>query len=373
MAKPVYRIRNWKDLYESSGTRRYARLKWVPVNNNLSSREYARLIGGEPNGYEHVLAWDLILRVASAVEHRSLRGYLVDDHGEPLDAQDLADMTRVPCRIFEEALTRLLGERLRLLESAPAEEYSAALREARLTPDGGGDGAPLPDASDTGDSSSGGAADSQCASGTELSAAGRTNLHQPAPTCSTLVLRTGTRTGTGTRTNPTGGCSLEAVLTGKSARARVCTESPAPDLTGRSLAPHLAGATAAAGVSPHLVAEALHEGRDEACVLSWLGKAARWRDCRNPDGFFRWGVATGGESTLGDHNAAKRLLRGAFRPAQAVARACRAERLAKRERDRAAWKYRRLRKLAGRLPVGLRGRALRDIAAREAAELGGAA
>jgi len=371
MPKPVYRIRNWKDIYESSGTRRYARLKWVPVSNNLSSREYAHLIGGEPNGYEHVLAWDLILRVASAVEHRSLRGYLVDCHGVPLDAQDLADMTRVPCRIFEEALTRLLGARLRLLEVAPAEEYSAALREAELLPDGGGDGAPLPDASVAGDVSSVDAAESARGAGAEASAAVCTNLQQSAAGCRPRT-GTGTRTGTG---NPKtyGGCSLDAGLQAKCAHARARTYSTGPDLTGRDLPTHLAVAASGSGVSAHLVAEALHEGRDEACVLSWLGKAARWRECRSPDAFFRWGVATGGESTLGDHNAAKRILRGAFRPAPAVARACRAERLAKRERDRAVWKYRRLRKLAGRLPLGKRGPVLREISRRESAELEGAA
>ncbi len=144
------------------------------------------------------------------------------------------------------------------------------------------------------------------------------------------------------------------------------------DLTGRELPGYLRGLAAEARVSPHLVAEALHVGQPEPCVISWLNRAVRWRGCRSPDAFFRWGLRTWGAEASGpDFDRAKLLLRQAVKVPRIVAKAITAERAIRKARENWKWRLHHARKLAERLPLGKRGRALRAVEAAERKFTGG--
>ena len=123
----VYRVRNWSKDFETAETRKLKHLRWIPVPNQHDSLGYCALVDGE-RGAEHYAAWIAILQVASRVRHKALRGYLVTDDGRGLTPADLAIMTRLPERIFQEAIPRLCSPEVAWLEVVPANELADALR-----------------------------------------------------------------------------------------------------------------------------------------------------------------------------------------------------------------------------------------------------
>ena len=98
-----YVIKNWDTLFETSETKKYKNLKWVPVPNKHDGKSFGYL-RKHKNKVEIFCAWNLILQLASKTPHR---GILVDSDNEPLTAEDMAVQTGFPTEIFEMALEYL--------------------------------------------------------------------------------------------------------------------------------------------------------------------------------------------------------------------------------------------------------------------------
>lgn len=98
---PLYRVRNWDALFETSETRKLKHLAWVPIPNKHDGKGFRRLMQAGPLNYA---AWVLILQVASKCPQR---GLLADQDG-PLTPSDLSIKTDLPVKTFETALHHLL-------------------------------------------------------------------------------------------------------------------------------------------------------------------------------------------------------------------------------------------------------------------------
>lgn len=122
----AYAINNWDEHFESAYSRRIkGRLPWVQMPTSHDGKRYLRLTS-RPMPVELFGAWCLLVELAAKMPKR---GVFVDSHGEALDAQDFADMTKMPVEPFERALKELSSPRLRwiigngetLFDSAPDE------------------------------------------------------------------------------------------------------------------------------------------------------------------------------------------------------------------------------------------------------------
>jgi hypothetical protein len=98
--RKIYRIACWADLYETSETRKYVALRWVPVPNKHDGLGYRRMVSNRER-CQLFSAWLLIVQVASKGRPEQ-RGWLVRD-GKPLDAEDLELITGFPAQIFAAA------------------------------------------------------------------------------------------------------------------------------------------------------------------------------------------------------------------------------------------------------------------------------
>lgn len=126
----VYRVRNWKKLYETAETRKLKRLAWVPVPNKHDGRGYRRILRLQ-DGPLVFAAWVLILQVASRC---TPRGVLADDDG-PLAPIDLADKTGYPVEYFEKAFKALCSKDIGWMECVNAAiGYSGGAGESPATP-----------------------------------------------------------------------------------------------------------------------------------------------------------------------------------------------------------------------------------------------
>lgn len=103
--KPTYEIIDWDTHFETSETKKYQRLGWVPIPNKHDGFGYRSLIS-QPDGFILYAAWVLILQVAS--KKKKPRGLLTDDSGSPLTPMHLAMKTGAPCSAFEKALPVLV-------------------------------------------------------------------------------------------------------------------------------------------------------------------------------------------------------------------------------------------------------------------------
>lgn len=126
----AYAINNWDEHFESAYSRRIkGRLPWVQMPTSHDGKRYLRLTS-RPMPVELFGAWCLLVELAARMPKR---GLFVDSHGEALDAQDFADMTKMPVEPFERALKELASPRLRwiigngetLFDSAPDEPEQA--------------------------------------------------------------------------------------------------------------------------------------------------------------------------------------------------------------------------------------------------------
>lgn len=102
---PTYEIIDWDTHFETSETKKYQRLGWVPIPNKHDGFGYRSLIS-QPDGFILYAAWVLILQVAS--KKKKPRGLLTDDSGSPLTPMHLAMKTGAPCSAFEKALPVLV-------------------------------------------------------------------------------------------------------------------------------------------------------------------------------------------------------------------------------------------------------------------------
>ncbi len=108
----IYRIKNWKEDYETAQTRRVkGQLRWVLVPTRHDGKSFRRLLR-EPDGAALFGAWVVILQVAAKCP---TRGVLADGDG-PLSAHDIADKTGFPPEVIERALEMLSSKGIGWLE-----------------------------------------------------------------------------------------------------------------------------------------------------------------------------------------------------------------------------------------------------------------
>src|SRR5690349_20062958 len=96
----ILRIKNWDKHFETSETRKYVHLKWVPVTNNLSDPGYAKLMQ-RPDGPQLFGAWIAMLQ---ATRRCKKRGAFVEGDGTPYDVTTLAAVTRMPVSLIDSAI-----------------------------------------------------------------------------------------------------------------------------------------------------------------------------------------------------------------------------------------------------------------------------
>lgn len=108
----AYKIKDWDTHYEKAQVRRCKTMSWVAIPNKHDGKGFRR-IAKHPDGVSIFGAWVLIVQVASKMP---TRGVLADKDG-PLTAEDLADKTGFPEKIFEKALKLLSQPRIGWLES----------------------------------------------------------------------------------------------------------------------------------------------------------------------------------------------------------------------------------------------------------------
>ncbi len=101
----VYRITNWAKYYENNRTRELKKMAWVPMPNKFDGDGYTDLVGHE-NGAAYFGAWCALVEVASRCEER---GTLLRNGHLPHDGESLARITRLPAKLWNEVLPRLLS------------------------------------------------------------------------------------------------------------------------------------------------------------------------------------------------------------------------------------------------------------------------
>ena len=99
-----YEVVDWKEHYENNRTRELKHMAWVPIPNKQDGDGYTELLD-HPNGAAHFGAWNALLQVASKCDPR---GSLLRDSGYPHDNVSLSRMTRIPEKVWNEALPRLV-------------------------------------------------------------------------------------------------------------------------------------------------------------------------------------------------------------------------------------------------------------------------
>jgi hypothetical protein len=105
MSTPTLKVRDWDSLYENHRSRELKKLEYVPVKNKMDGDGYAFLMEHK-NGAAHLGAWVAILQIASRCKER---GVLVGSDGCPYDTAALSRISRIPKKIFDEAIPRLVG------------------------------------------------------------------------------------------------------------------------------------------------------------------------------------------------------------------------------------------------------------------------
>ena len=99
----IYEIVNWDAYFENAQSRKYNKLRWVPVPNKHDGLTY-KLLMDSPKGPEIFAAWILIIEVASKC---TPRGILIKSDGQPHNPKSLNIITSAPEKLFEEAFAYL--------------------------------------------------------------------------------------------------------------------------------------------------------------------------------------------------------------------------------------------------------------------------
>lgn len=109
----TYRIRDWQRYFENAQSRKLKRLDWVAIPNKTDGEGYTALVD-HPNGAAHLGAWYAIVEAASKQTPRgNLPAGIGHDSGGKSQrisriCQSLGRMSRLPPKVFEEALPRLV-------------------------------------------------------------------------------------------------------------------------------------------------------------------------------------------------------------------------------------------------------------------------
>ena len=127
----LYEVKDWDKHFESAATRKLRNLKYVPLSTKLTGDGYLQLVTGHPEGPQHFAAWCSIIQVAGVSKDR---GILIQDNGQPHDAESLALKTRMPAVWFAAALPRLASPRIgwllsQVVENADISHFSLKFHE----------------------------------------------------------------------------------------------------------------------------------------------------------------------------------------------------------------------------------------------------
>ncbi len=120
----AYRIKNWKQYFESYELKKLKRMTWVAIPNKTDGEGYTTLVD-HPNGAAHFGAWIAIVEIASKQDPR---GNLPPGINGDI-SRSLARMSRLPARVFEEVLPRLVE--IGWVEEIPATSAESAASPAR--------------------------------------------------------------------------------------------------------------------------------------------------------------------------------------------------------------------------------------------------
>lgn len=102
----IYRIKDWRGLYETSETRKLATLPWIKLRTKINGDYYTELVRTHEDGPKHFAAWVSMLQVAANSKDR---GALVRDDKTPHTPQSLYAKTGIPADWFEGAIPRLVA------------------------------------------------------------------------------------------------------------------------------------------------------------------------------------------------------------------------------------------------------------------------
>jgi hypothetical protein len=115
MLDSVYRIRNWPEHFETAESRKIkGALSWVAIPTKHDGRGYKRA-ARQRHGVEALCGWWSMLQVAAKMP---VHGLLADRDG-PLDADDIADKTNLPAKIYITALEVMSSDKIGWLEKLP--------------------------------------------------------------------------------------------------------------------------------------------------------------------------------------------------------------------------------------------------------------
>jgi hypothetical protein len=108
-ASVCYRIVDWKKHFENNRTKELKTMTWVPIPNKQDGDGYTELLD-HPEGAAHFGAWVALVEVASKCD---VRGTLMRDDRSgvrrPHDFASLGRVTRIPTRLLEDAVQRLVS------------------------------------------------------------------------------------------------------------------------------------------------------------------------------------------------------------------------------------------------------------------------
>lgn len=115
MMDHAFRIRNYHDHFETYESKKIkGALTWVPIPTKHDGRGYKR-VTRHPHAVSALCGWWSLLQVVAKMP---VRGLLADRDG-PLDAEDIADKTNLPKKIYITAFTLMTDEKIGWLERVP--------------------------------------------------------------------------------------------------------------------------------------------------------------------------------------------------------------------------------------------------------------
>jgi hypothetical protein len=130
--KPLYKIRNWSEVFEVAQTRKQPReMSWVPMPTRMDGKRYRRIVAHE-HGDRILGCWLCMVEIA-ARRPLDRRGYLEDSDG-PMGAEDLAAATGLKPESFEIAIKvlSLKGIEWLVMETLP-QQYQSVTTVAGCT------------------------------------------------------------------------------------------------------------------------------------------------------------------------------------------------------------------------------------------------
>lgn len=99
------RIRNWHRHFENNRTRELKYMAWVPFPVKMDGDGYTELLD-HPDGAAHFGFWCACVEVAARCDPR---GTLLRDGAGPHNSRSLSRITRIPVKIIDAAIERLIS------------------------------------------------------------------------------------------------------------------------------------------------------------------------------------------------------------------------------------------------------------------------